>query len=104
MVESLSLAPKIKFLTSDGEHVEEDKELMMRSITIKSIIDDGSADEIIPLPETSKFTLEKVIDFLKHLKEGNPPPEIEKPLRSNDLKEVTTEWYANFIDLEDDKV
>jgi len=38
------------------------------------------------------------------LKEGNPAPEIEKPLRSNDLKDVTTEWYANYIDLDDDTV
>ena len=45
-----------------------------------------------------------MIEFLKHLKEGNPPPEIEKPLRSNDLKDVTTEWYANYIDLDDDTV
>lgn len=102
MVEAL--APKIKLRTSDDLLIEEDKELMLRSVTIKSMIDDGDHDEEIPLPEITQPTLLKVIEFLKHLQAGNPPPEIEKPLRSNDLKDVTTEWYANFIDHDDDTV
>ena len=102
MVESLT--PKLKFATSDGHEVEEEKELMLRSVTIQSVIDGGDSDEIIPLPDITKATLLKIIEFLKHLKEGNPAPEIEKPLRSNDLKDVTTEWYANYIDLDDDTV
>jgi len=32
MVESLT--PKLKFATSDGHEVEEEKELMLRSVTI----------------------------------------------------------------------
>ncbi len=31
----------------------------------------------------------------------NEVPKIDKPLRTNDLKDSTTEWYANFIDLSD---
>lgn len=97
---------KVKLLTQEGTIVEELKVIMLRSLTIKGMLDDNddNADEEIPLPEISKPTLLKVIDFLKHLHEGNPPPEIEKPLRSNDLKDVTTEWYANFIELDDDTV
>ena len=102
MVESL--VPKLKFTTSDGQEVEEEKDLMMKAVLISNAIEEGGSDDVIPLPEITKATLVKVIEFLKHLKEGNPPPEIEKPLRSNDLKDVTTEWYANYIDLDDDTV
>ena len=89
--------------TMDGVLVEEDKDIMARSVTIKGMIDDGNDDEI-PLPEITHPTLTKVIEFLKHLHEGNAAPDIEKPLRSNDLKEVTSEWFATFIDLDDDTV
>ena len=30
----------------------------------------------------------------------NSPPEIEKPLRSNNLNDVTTPWYAEFVNLD----
>jgi hypothetical protein len=48
--------------------------------------------------------MNRVIKYLEHLHEGNAAPDIEKPLRSNDIKEVTHEWYAEFIskDADDD--
>ena len=42
--------------------------------------------------------------FLVHLFEGNQPPDIEKPLRSSELKDVTSEFYAEYIELVDDDV
>jgi S-phase kinase-associated protein 1 len=96
---------KLKLRTSDEILTEVDKNLMMRSVHIRGMIEDGGdSSEEIPLPDISKPTLDKVIEFLKHVDAGNPAPEIEKPLRSNDLKDVTSEWYAAFIDLDDDTV
>src|SRR5437660_1312198 len=66
---------------------------------VKGMIDDGNIDEAIPLPTVSKQTLEKVIEFCTYLKD-NAPPEIEKPLRSTNLHDVTTSWYADFVDKE----
>ena len=43
--------------------------------------------------------MEKVIEFCTHAL-GNPPPEIEKPLRSNNFAEVTTPWYAEYVNLD----
>ena len=45
-----------------------------------------------------------VLKFLEHLAAGNAAPEIEKPLRSTDMSDVTTDWYAKYIDLNDDQV
>ena len=64
---------------------------------VKGMIDDGNIEEAIPLPTVSKETLEKVIEFCTYLKD-NTPPEIEKPLRSTNLHDVTTTWYADFVD------
>jgi hypothetical protein len=76
-----------------------------RSITIQSICDESyDPDEYIPLPEINKETFEKVIEYLEHIESGNAAPNIEKPVRSNDMKDVTTEFYANLVDLDDDHV
>ena len=45
-----------------------------------------------------------MIEYLEHIEAGNAVPNIEKPVRSNNMKDVTTEFYANFIDLDDDHV
>jgi len=95
----------LKLRTSDDLLTEISKPLMMKSVQIRGMIEDGGdASEEIPLPDITKPTLDKVIEFLKHIEAGNAAPEIDKPLRSNDLKDVTSEWYANFIELDDDTV
>ena len=90
-------------MTTDGTIIEAPVYLMQQSVLIKGLIDDGGVDEEIPLPEVSEHTVRLIITFLEHLHENNPP-DIEKPLRSNNLEDVTTEWYANFINLDDEKV
>ena len=97
---SLDTRP-VKLLTMEGTEVEAPVYLMQQSVLIRGMIDDGGIDEVIPLPEVSTKTTELIIKFLTHLHENNPP-DIEKPLRSNNLEDVTTEWYANFINLDDD--
>ena len=95
----------IKLQTADGQEILAPRKLFERSVTIKGMMDDNpDGDEAIPLPEITKATLDKVIEYLKHIESGQAPPEIEKPLRSSDLRDVTTEFYANFIDHEHDVV
>ena len=78
--------------------------LVERCALIKGQIDDGSAEEEIPLPDIDKKTFEKVLVYLEHVDAGNAAPEIEKPLRSNNLGDVTTEFYTNYMDLPDDEI
>ncbi len=42
--------------------------------------------------------MEKIVAFCAHLR-SNPAPEIEKPLKSANFIDVTTPWYADFVDL-----
>ncbi len=66
---------------------------------------DDEADHI-PLPNIYEKTARKVVAYLEHLAEGNAPPEIERPLRSNDIEDVVSDWMADFIkkDVSDDEV
>lgn len=61
-------------------------------------------DDYIPLPEITKQTFEKVIKYLEHIEAGNAAPKIQKPVRSNNMKDVTTKFFANLVDLDDDHV
>ena len=60
----------------------------------------------IPLPNIYEKTVRKVVAYLEHLAAGNEPPEIERPLRSNDIEDVVSDWMADFIkkDVSDDEV
>jgi len=92
---------KVKLLCSDGETVVVDLDIAEKSILIKGMIDDAGPDEEIPLPNVKKAILDKVIEYCMHLR-NNSPPDIEKPLRSSNISDVTSEWYANFINLDQD--
>ena len=44
------MSQKVKLTTMDGETVEVDVEIAVKSILVKGIIDDSGVDEEIPLP------------------------------------------------------
>ena len=91
---------KVKLTTQDGETIEVDKEIACKSILVKGIVDDSDgANEEIPLPTVKKAILEKILEFCEYIHK-NSPPEIDKPLRSSELRDVVNEWYANFVNLE----
>ena len=90
---------KVKLVTSEGETVEVDVEVASKSVLIKGMIDDSGIDEEIPLPNVKRAILNKIIEFCQYIHQ-NTAPEIEKPLRSNNLSDVTSPWYADFVSLE----
>jgi len=93
------MSNKVKLVTCEGEVVEVDVDVASKSVLIKGMIDDSGVDEEIPLPNVKKSILQKIIEFCKYIKD-NSPPEIEKPLRSNNLADVTSLWYAEFVNLD----
>ena len=90
---------KVKLVTTEGEVVEVDVEIASKSVLIKGMIDDSGVEEEIPLPNVKRAILDKIISFCSYIKD-NTPPEIEKPLRSNNLNDVTTPFYSEFVNLD----
>ena len=70
----------IKLQTSDGETVELEKDIAKKAILIKNILEDNDDEEEIPLPTVRKVTLEKVIEYCRHI-HANEEPVVEKPIR-----------------------
>ena len=64
---------------------------------IKGLIEDSGIEEDIPLPNIKSSTAHKIIEFCNHLL-THEPPKIEKPLKANQLSEIVTPFYSEFID------
>ena len=87
----------IHLQSKEGKEFEISKKAGCLSELIKGTIKDYSEDNIISLQEIDDKTTEKIIEYLNHFN-GKSPPEIEKPLTSIELKNITDEWSTDFID------
>ena len=106
MVEMINTSSEmVKLLCMDGQLIEESKSIVLQSGTIRGMIEDGrDLKENSPLPEITGPTMRLVIEYFKHIEAKNAAPDIEKPLKSNDMKDATTEWYADYIEKNDEIV
>ena len=86
----------IKLITKEGKEIEITKDAAVLSELLKQKINDFPDEEKFPINEVDEKMAEKVKEYLGHFN-GNAPPEIEKPLKSNNIKNVTDEWSANFM-------
>ena len=87
----------IKLVTKDGKEIEITKKDAELSELLKSAINDNPKESSFPLNELDEKSGEKIKEYLSHFN-GTAPQEIEKPITSNEMKNLTDEWSANFID------
>ena len=100
-MESSLIDDNIILISQEGAEIPIKKSVGSRSVYIKGMIDDQA--ENVPLPQINKWTIDKVVLYLEHLAAGNASPEIERPLRSNDIEDVVSDWMAEFIKGDDKK-
>lgn len=93
----------ITLTSSEGNEYTVDREAAIISFLIKEIIEDDENDITIPLPNVNDSTLTKVIEFMVHYSD-EPMTKIEKPLRSSVMEENVSEWYAKFVDIEQEQL
>ena len=94
---------KCRVLCKDGEVIEVDVETACKSVLIKGLIDDSGTEEDIPLANVNKPIMQKIIVFMEHLRE-NQPPEIDKPLSSTDMYQVVDKWNADYVNCEQEEL
>ena len=85
----------------EGVKVEVPRPVAEMSVLIREMLADDDDDDTpeIPLPNVQKDILDKVVEFCQH-HVNDPMADIEKPLRSQDMKEIVGEWDAQYIDVE----
>ncbi|KAJ1448738.1 Skp1 family, dimerization domain-containing protein [Pelagophyceae sp. CCMP2097] len=95
---------RVNLMSQEGDQFEVEVKVAKMSELVKTMIpeeadeDDEEAQEI-PLPNVKSHVLAKVIEFCRHYAE-EPMSEIEKPLKSANMHEVVQEWYANYVDVD----
>lgn len=88
----------VKITTSEGNTKEVKVGIIKQSVLIRGLIDDTGIEEDIPLPNVKRATLDKIITYCEHVA-SNTPPTLEKPLRSANLSDLVSPWYAQYIDV-----
>ena len=88
---------KIQLKTKEGKVIEITKKQAELSELLKATINEYPNETSFPLNELEEKNAEKIKDFLTHYN-GVPPSNIEKPLPSIEMRKVTDEWSANFVD------
>lgn len=92
----------VHLVSQEGEQFEVPLDVATMSELVKTMFDfEQPEDEVqeIPLPNVKSSILSKVIDFLIQYKK-DPMFEIEKPLKSSNINEVVQEWYADFVNVD----
>lgn len=87
----------IKIQSKDLKEFTLTKKAAELSVLLKSTIIDFQGEIVVPLSEVDDKTLELVVEYLNHF-DGACPPELEKPLKSAEMKDITDEWSAQFIE------
>ena len=94
----------LKLKANDGKEVEISSKAASRSKLLSGMMND--------YPEASEFlinnvdgpTLVKIVEYLTKYKDEDPRI-VEKPLKSNDLKEVLqNDWEFNFLNVNNDAI
>jgi len=89
-------------VSKEGDSYQVPIDVAKMSELVKTMLDDendeGDTQEI-PLPNVKATVLAKVIEFCTHHK-TEAMNEIEKPLKSSDMREVVQKWYADFVNVE----
>jgi S-phase kinase-associated protein 1 len=85
----------------DGSAFTVKRKVALGSELIKTMTENDKDETSIPLPNVKGNILEKVIAYLEH-HVHNPAKEIERPLRSANMREVVEQWDADFVEVEQD--
>lgn len=90
----------VELVSQEGNTFQVERKVAKMSELVKTMVsDDDDEQQEIPLPNVKSEILGKVIEFCRRYME-EPMTEIEKPLKSANMHEVVQEWYATFVDVE----
>ncbi|XP_062024207.1 SKP1-like protein 1A [Rosa rugosa] len=84
---------KLILKSSDGEQFEIDEAVGLESQTIKHMVEDGCADNAIPLPNVTGAILAKVIEYCKrHVEDKESKNEDNKNGKEESLEKFDAEF------------
>ena len=97
---SLESIEQVNIISKENESFTISKEVSQLSELLKTILEDEKENEIYLKIVSSQY-LKKVIEFMNYYS-TNPFEEIQKPLKSPNLKDIVSKWYISFLDIDND--
>ena len=88
---------EIKIIVKEGKEIPISKKAAELSELLKSAMSDYPKETTFTLNELDEKNGELIKEYLTHYN-GESPKEIEKPITSNEMKNLTDEWSSTFID------
>ena len=88
---------EIKIIVKEGKEILISKKAAELSELLKQAMKDYPKETSFPLDELDEKNGELIKEYLAHYN-GESPKEIEKPIASNEMKNLTDEWSSSFID------
>lgn len=76
---------------------------LISSLVKETIEDDDSKEILVPLPTVDSESLKKITEFMTYYHK-DPLVPIEKPIKSTNISDSVPEWYANYVNMENDKL
>lgn len=90
----------VLLVSNEGESFAVARQAANQSALIATMLDEEDEDDEekqeIPLPGIRSDVLALVVEFMKQYHK-DPMKEIEKPLKSTNIGDLVQEWYANFV-------
>jgi len=90
---------ELSLKSQDAQTFKVRRDVAMMSALIKTMWSGDKSETEIPLPNVRGAILKKVIKYMEY-HQTNPPKEIEKPLKSANMREVVSESDANFVEVD----
>jgi len=87
----------IKLISKEGEKFDISKKSGNMSLLLRGAMEDYEGDINIPLDDIDSNIVRKVIEYLDHW-DNLEPPKIKTPIESDKMSQIVDEWSANFID------
>lgn len=87
----------LTLIAKDGGRFSVSRRSIRLSSLLSQVIESDQECTEVQIPGITSDILMHVVDFLEHYG-GQAPPEIKRPLRSFQLREITTPWNAEFIE------
>ena len=87
------------------EHPEYKHEISAKACELSNLLADmiGSEENAeLPVDTVNPQIMDKVLQFMEHHAE-NPPEPIPRPIKTNVIGDIVSEWDASFINLGDDQ-
>ena len=88
---------EIKIIVKEGKEITLSKKASELSELLKGAMNEYPNETSFPLNELDEKNGELIKEYLTHFN-GESPKEIEKPITSNEMTNLTDEWSSNFID------